>query len=369
MIGAGVAGCAAAIALRQQLPDLTVLLLDRKNRSAQSFTIGETLPPQTMPLLQQLGISENFVARCDLVALGTRSIWGSEQINEYPFWYSSYGHGWHIDRASFDDWLVRQAENAGATTLFGVTVSGTPEYHHGWHLTANHATAPAFTIQSSLVVDASGSSSSFCRRMGIRADKLDQLTGSFCFFQAEANDTVHGVDSFTLVESTEIGWWYSAPLPQGLWVAALMTDSDLARDENVFDEAGWSKALAHTRLTRTRFDNKKPSMPLRVKPARSQRQQQFCGQGWYAVGDAASVFDPLSSLGIFKALRHGLLVSYAIRDELQDKPNATQKYQWLLESEFRRYQHMHQQYYQLEKRFMQAPFWLRRQRQEFARHA
>lgn len=361
IIGAGAAGCATAIALLQQLPNLSVLLLERRNGMSQPFRIGETLPPQTMLLLQQLKLSESFLARGDLPALGTRSIWGNTRINEYPFWYSCYGHGWHIDRTSFDDWIVQQAEDAGATVFFGATAAGTPEYRHGWHLTVEGVTDSPVTLETSLVVDASGRGGRFCRRLGMRTDKFDKLTSIFRFYPAETNDTECSDESFTLVESGETGWWYSARLPQGQWIVALMTDSDLARNQGMLSEIEWLNALARTRLTRTRFEKKVPLTPLQAMPAHSQRLQQFCGPGWYAVGDAASVFDPLSSLGIFKALRHGLLVSYAIRDELQNRPDTIQKYQYLLESEFKQYRQMHRQYYQLEKRFMQAPFWQRRQ--------
>ncbi|SER15079.1 Dehydrogenase (flavoprotein) [Nitrosomonas sp. Nm51] len=364
IVGAGIAGCATAIALLQQIPNLSVLLLERSSSVSRPFRIGETLPPQTMLLLQQLGLSESFLARGDMAAMGTRSIWGSVQVHEYPFWFSCYGHGWHIDRTSFDSWMVRHAERAGATVIFGSTLTGTQNYRHGWRVTVHRSAASTVTFETALVVDASGRGSAFCRKLGLRANKLDRLTGIFRFFQDEENDTACGDASFTLIESDVAGWWYSARLPQGQWIAALMTDSDLARDMDVLGETGWFKALVNTSFTRTRFEKKTPLSPLQVKPARSQCLQQFCGPGWYAAGDAACVFDPLSSLGIFKALRHGLLASYAIRDELQGKPDAISKYQHLLESEFKQYQHTRRQYYQLEKRFVQAPFWQRRQQQK-----
>lgn len=135
-----------------------------------------------------------------------------------------------------------------------------------------------------------------------------------------------------------------------------MTDSDLARDLDVLDKKGWHKAMARTRLTYNRFVKTRPVTSLRVKPAHSQYLRRFCGAGWYAAGDAATMFDPLSSLGIFKAIRHGVLVSYAVRDDLQGKPGAGQKYHHVIQSEFEHYLQTRQQYYALEGRFSGARF-------------
>ncbi|MDR4517706.1 MAG: tryptophan 7-halogenase [Nitrosomonas sp.] len=361
IVGAGAAGCAAAIALLQQMPQLTVLLLERNGAALQQFRIGETLPPQTAVLFQQLGLLESFQARGDMPALGTRSYWGGAQVNENPFLYSFYGHGWHIDRVAFDCWMMRQAEAAGATVIKGAVLTGAPEYDERWRLTVNRNDAESMTIDAPLVIDASGRGAAFCRSLGIRANKLDKLMGIFRFFQADNGAGDRVVDSFTLVESSADGWWYSADLPHGRRVAALMTDSDLVRDLKVLDEKGWHRAMARARQTCKRFVNTRPLTPLQVRPSHSQYLKRFSGTGWYAAGDAATLFDPLSSLGIFKAIRHGVLASYAVRDDLQGKPGAGQKYHHVLQSEFEHYLRTRRNYYAMEGRFAGAPFWQRRQ--------
>src|SRR5947209_19913475 len=46
--------------------------------------------------------------------------------------------------------------------------------------------------------------------------------------------------------------------------------------------------------------------------AASQRLETCKGDGWLAVGDAASTFDPLSSQGIIKGLRSGICAARSI---------------------------------------------------------
>lgn len=367
IIGAGIAGCATALALRQQLSHLSILLLERRKNTPQSFRIGETLPPQAMALLQQLDLLAQFRLRGDVVSLGNRSAWGSSQLSENLFLYSCYGHGWHIDRASFDNWMAQQTEHAGATILHDATVTGAPTYdHQRWHLSIKQNDQVTHSVETPVIVDASGMGAFFSRSQHVNIVSHDKLIGIFRYYQnsdASTRDTGNtDGDSYTLVESCPYGWWYSAGLPHGRRVIALMTDSDLARTESLLHEIAWCDALFSTHHTCTRFAHAKPLTSLHIKPAHSQKLERFCGQGWYAVGDAASTFDPLSSLGMYKALRHGLLASYAIRDDLLDKTGAHEKYQHILNEEFRHYQHMHRQYYLLEQRFANAPFWQRRQR-------
>jgi len=91
------------------------------------------------------------------------------------------------------------------------------------------------------------------------------------------------------------------------------------------------------------------------------------GPAWLAVADAASCFDPLSSLGLFKALRQALITSYACKDYLaqdvtsgEETHPALLKYQYLINAEFQHYLSQRNKYYQLEKRFPQSSFWQRR---------
>jgi len=361
IIGAGIAGCATALALRQQHPHLSILLLERRKNTPQPLRIGETLPPQAMTLLQQLDLLTQFRLRGDVVSLGNHSAWGSPQLSENLFLYSCYGHGWHIDRASFDRWMAQQAESAGATILHNTTVTGTPAYdRQRWHLGVTQNDHAAHSVETPIVVDASGMGAFFSRNRNVNMVSHDKLIGIFRYYQtSDTGDKSY--DSYTLVESCPYGWWYSAGLPHGRRVIALMTDSDLARTENLLHEAVWRDALLSTHHTCKRFIHAEPLASLQIKPAHTQQLERFCGQGWYAAGDAASTFDPLSSLGMYKALRHGLLASYAIRDDLLNKSGTCEKYQHILTEEFKHYLHMHRQYYWLERRFANAPFWQRRQ--------
>jgi flavin-dependent dehydrogenase len=78
--------------------------------------------------------------------------------------------------------------------------------------------------------------------------------------------------------------------------------------------------------------------------------------GWVAVGDAASAYDPLSSLGICKALESGLRAGKAIAEGRLDE------YEAWVRSSFEDYLRTREAYYAMEQRWPASPFWRARHR-------
>src|SRR5262249_58500811 len=88
-----------------------------------------------------------------------------------------------------------------------------------------------------------------------------------------------------------------------------------------------------------------------------------------AVGDAAARFDPVSGQGIVKALRSGIFASYAVADWLRQKDDRGLRRYWaLVEREFDAYRGTLRDYYSLEQRWPDRPFWRRRHSDADARH-
>lgn len=50
-------------------------------------------------------------------------------------------------------------------------------------------------------------------------------------------------DLYTLTESVEDGWWYSAFVPSGQLVIYFFTDADIAKDKGYLSIEGWTSGL------------------------------------------------------------------------------------------------------------------------------
>src|SRR6185295_1556361 len=94
--------------------------------------------------------------------------------------------------------------------------------------------------------------------------------------------------------------------------------------------------------------------PLQVVAADTGRLDVVCGEGWFAAGDAAASFDPVSSQGIMSAMQFGQRAAEAI---LLESPLP---YAAAVDALFDRYRSAHAGVYAQERRWTDAPFWARR---------
>jgi len=377
IVGAGVAGCATAVALKNIMPGLDICILDRGQQNSLALDsyeqcysqsirpkIGETLPPSVMIPLQQLGLWEEFLAASFIKCSGTSSSWGTSMPHTNEHIFSAYGSGWHLDRQQFDDLLLAAARKQKIRMITSAQFLNISKQHNGWSLayqTKEQSNLQQQYIEAKFVIDASGRAARVAQKMGVNKHIYDHLLGIYRFYEQDKEKLSHqAVDSSTLIESAEQGWWYSASLPKQKHVVALMTDIDIAQVNAYRQSTHFDQALAETqqivgRLEGLITDNK----PI-VCAAHTQCLDQLAGKGWLAVGDAAFTFDPLSSLGIFKALRMSLYASYAVKDFFHAKDSGLVKYQKVAKSEFNNYLEKRKEYYAEEIRFSKQPFWARR---------
>ncbi|MFL5802984.1 MAG: NAD(P)/FAD-dependent oxidoreductase, partial [Roseiflexaceae bacterium] len=355
ILGGGPAGAATALALRRHAPALRLALVERSDYT--EMRIGETLPPIVQPLLERLGVWEAFVRQEHLPAYGTCSAWGSDELFEHEFIYHSYSRGWHLDRRRFDAMLAHQAERAGADLHLGASVLSARIHDGGWRLALRSQQGRISAVETAFVVDATGRRATFAQKQGARRVCFDRLLGAFVFFSRAGAPLA---DTYALVEAAEDGWWYSAALPDAGLVVACMGDADHMKQQDWRSPAQWRAQVRTTRHTLPRLAQAEPRTPPRLYAAHSQRLDTIAGVGWLAVGDAAATFDPLSSQGIFKALRSGILAAYAIGDYFNGVHAGLARYEAWIAQEFEAYLDTRRDYYGRERRWADSPFWRRR---------
>jgi flavin-dependent dehydrogenase len=352
VVGAGPAGCASAITLRQVAPGLRVMLLAGEDSSAHR--VGETLPAPARSLLEQLGVWSHFLRDGHVVASGTASSWGGGALGENDSIYSLSGHGWHLDRRRFDETLLKRAEASGVVVSRDTKVTSVVAGTGSCRLEI--AGPVPREIEARFVIDATGRSALISRGLGSKMLRHDQLTGIYRVYEGTDQEQAR-----TLVEPCAHGWWYSAGLPGRRHLIALMTDGDLAAGHHYHRAAEWEAALAEVPRLQSIAAASTPVTQPRAKSAASGMLDICTARNFLAVGDAASTFDPLSSLGILKGLRSGIFGAYAAADWLvkQDE-TGLERYQGIIQAGFKTFLKQWRHYYQQEQRWPDEPFWRRR---------
>lgn len=327
-------------------------VLDRRRRFLRA---GDVLPPSVRPVLEELGVWERFQADGHVASPGILTAWGEHEPRAQDFIWSPYGEGWHVDRRRFDEMLAGAADRAGALVYQATRATRADPRGEGWRVEAERE-GEAIRLDADFLVEATGRAASLTRREAVRSRAYDRLVAAVASIEAPAG--AGWTDPRMLVEASENGWWYSAPVPGARMVVAWMTDPDI----NAMTAGGlqdlWLRELGGARHTHARVPPGTVADP-RVVGARSCRRRAAEGR-WLAAGDAAAAYDPLSGEGVMRALQTGRGAAGAVVATQAGDPGALDAYAELVDEDFRRYLRLRTEYYHREERWSGSAFWKRR---------
>ncbi|MFC5742085.1 tryptophan 7-halogenase [Dyella tabacisoli] len=342
VIGAGPAGAVAARVLAKA--GARALLVDDIRDTDK---VGESLPGAARPLLRDLGLLPWLAQSKPRACVGNVSAWGDDVLRATDFIRDPNGSGWHVDRQRFEASLRDAAQEAGATWRTARLKSVTRD-EAGWQVQLSDG-----ALCTRWLIDASGRSGILARKLGVARTRDTPMIALYAI-----GENRHA-DERTMVESVEDGWWYCAPLPQGRRIAVLHVEaSDASRI--LHEPHGWLDQLAATRHIRLLCPADASWCPPRGADAGGACLQQWSGDGWLAVGDAALAFDPLSSQGMFNALYTGLRGAQAVMGVLSGQPDELARYSHQLSNVRQTYLRHTQYFYAAEQRWKHRPFWRRR---------
>lgn len=354
IVGGGPAGSTVALTLSRA--GHKVLLFDEA--LSTKFHIGETLPSGARQLLQKLGILHKFLKEEHIPSYGNLSAWGSQELTNTDFVLNPYGNGWHLNRSAFDMFLQSIAHDAG-TIIHNDKVS-TIVNEDGLYVFPK--SSKYGDIRCKWIIDASGRRSSIARKYGATRIQIDKLVSFFGVFYS---NTRKDHDTRTLIESVSNGWWYTVQIPNGKRIVAFLTDFDLVNKSELLSYEGFASMLNETRhVCRTIKENDYILQgSVQGTDAGSSYLDKFVGCNWIAVGDAAMSFDPLSSQGILNAMYTGMKAGNTIHMHLLGK-DFLQEYVSNLDKICHVYEQNRIKYYSTEERWLENPFWKRRQQQK-----
>lgn len=355
--GGGPAGAACANVLARA--GWRVLLADAGEGNVAR--VGENLPPAVFSLLAELGLREQVLADGHRPSHGSWSFWGDSAGQASDTLRHLQGDGLQLDRACFDARLRSAASLAGAHVCQATHLQieppaqGVPMHR----IRARQAGGATDAVEARWFVDATGRASAPSIRLGAQRIGHDAL---IAFYQRLQSPGHGDRDGRTWVEAVEDGWWYSALLPGGDRLVALLGDADLLdRRELLADGGLWRRLQSTGHLSALcTAHGYQPCTAAQGADASSSELDHAAGKRWLAVGDAALAFDPLSSKGIGNALYTGLRAAQAMLAEDGGDALATARYAAHLRSIHHVYRAQLAQVYAAERRWAAAPFWARR---------
>ncbi|WP_459680915.1 NAD(P)/FAD-dependent oxidoreductase [Rhodococcus sp. no. 34] len=317
IVGASIAGCAAAIMYAQQ--GLRIALLDaRSDIRAHKVLCTHHLQPCGAPILQRLGATEK------LLALG--------MVETVPTFWTPWGMitpdaaenspppGFNVRRETLDP-LLRQLANdyPNVDLLLGHRVSGL--------LTENGTTAgvygteqgSAFTVGARLTVGADGKDSTVAR--SARCDSVTASNGRFSYFaQLSGLERPGGETSLSWFMDPDVAYL----LPNDGGISVLVVFPALDKLGSFADDLStafleYANALPGAPLVRRehivgKIVGTKHFSTTLTEPV---------GNGFALIGDAAATNDPLWGIGCSWALETAQMLVDATAHMLTETPADT----------------------------------------------
>ncbi len=313
VIGGGPAGSTAATLLAQKGYRVTLIEKDRHPR----FHIGESLLPANLPLFEKLGVAE------EVRAIGMMK-WAAEfvspwhdhkQVFEFKdAWDKSMPHAYQVQRAEFDEILIRNAARKGANVIEGCRVHDVTflQKNEGVVVKTRYDDGAEKVWRARFLLDASGRDTFLGNRFKakIRNEKHNSTALYAHFTGAVRNE---GKDQGNIaIFWFDHGWFWFIPLPEGktsigavVWPYYLKTRTKPLR-EFMMD----TLALCPKLMDRLR------DAEMVSEVTATGNYSYVCdrthGPNYLLLGDAYTFIDPVFSSGVMLAMNSAFVGTDAV---------------------------------------------------------
>lgn len=321
VVGGGPAGSTVSAILAERGWNVHVLEKDPHPR----FHIGESLLPQTIPMLKKLGVLGE-VEKIGLVKHG------AEMVSHYHgrsqmFYFAkaidaSQPYAFEVKRSEFDAILFKNAAAKGVQIHEGVRAervtfqSGKPSIVH-----ATDRNGSPLAWQTKFVVDASGRDTFLSGQVeGKRRSATHNSAAIFGHFEGVTR--LPGKDEGNITAAWhDHGWLWIIPFKDGTTSVGVVCWPDYIRSRKVPLDQFLMDTLSLSPPIAQRMKTAKLLTPVYAAANFSYRRTTMSGEGYLMVGDAFAFIDPVFSSGVHLAMNSAMLGADVVEAHLRQSPN------------------------------------------------
>jgi flavin-dependent dehydrogenase len=315
VIGGGPGGATAATLLAREGFDVTLLEASRFPR----YHIGESLLPSILQIMDLLGAREKMETIGFQRKNGAYLEWGNES---WPLNFGelsgSHTYAFQVKREEFDQMMLEHARSQGVKVFEGVEVRGITfaddrPVSASWVVKSsdNGSLGKQGETRFTFLVDASG-------RNGVMANHYLNNRKYHKIFQ---NIAVWGYwknvkrlpgsrSGDIAVGSIPYGWLWGIPLSDGTMSVGVVMHKDAMMSKRSMELKDiLLEAIDQSPLLKDIVSPGELISDVRTESDYSYASENFCGPGYFLVGDAACFLDPLLSSGVHLATFSAMLAA------------------------------------------------------------
>ncbi|MCC6139958.1 MAG: tryptophan 7-halogenase [Nitrospira sp.] len=321
VVGGGPAGSTISTLLAEQGWKVHLLEKDSHPR----FHIGESLLPQTLPILKRLSVLQE-VERIGIIKYGAEMIshrYGRSQM----FYFSkafdeSQPYAFEVKRSEFDAILLNNAIAKGVTVHENITARRA-EFRPGQSslVHAEDRDGRPRAWDAKFVVDASGRDTFLSNQLGGKR-RSQQHSSAAIFGHFEGVGRLPGKDEGNITAGwLDDGWCWLIPFKDGTTSVGVVCHPDYIKSRTVPLDQFLLDTLRQSPPIAKRMAQAKPLTQTYAAANFSYRRDTMSGDGYLMVGDAFAFIDPVFSSGVHLALSSGTRGATVVDAYLRKSPD------------------------------------------------
>ncbi|MCA9310953.1 MAG: tryptophan 7-halogenase, partial [Phycisphaerales bacterium] len=326
IVGGGPAGSTCSTLIRKYAPHLSVLVIEKEKFPRDH--IGESQLPGINLVLTEMGVWDKVEAAGFPIKIGASYTWGQDDdqwdFDFYPVekWKDEPRPGkyegqrlstaFQVDRAIYDDILLRHAESMGVEVREEVKVD---EVLHSDGRVEGLRLSTGETVTAKYYVDGSGVVGLLRRALGVESWAPMELRNIAVWNYWENAEWALEIGTGATrvqVRSLPFGWIWFIPIGPTTTSVGLVCPSEYYKRSGMTVEELYLKALDMQPQIKNLMEQATPKGPTQSCRDWSHLSERLVGDNWFLMGEAAGFADPILAAGMHLAHQSSRHVAYTI---------------------------------------------------------